>query len=605
MRGRGSDCGGLGPKPRPSDTRYLHLLSAHEGIASWASALREVAHLARDSRRIIVEPCVRAGAIVPCSPGDVADVSDGRCQLHDRAALTGGSDPLALPRFASDCGASPPLGMPRDTRRVWPMRAYVDIAALLGDEGLSDVPIISFSEWLDRSVAGVDHLYIAGANATPGGAMPHGAVNASLPYILRPAVPGGRGESPYRIDVPLMHCFPRYSGRLCGPPVAPERRKLVGPFAFAESVMFSPPTNGNTKKPPIDNQGARYFDGAELSSSTWAKSRDMFLAGYSRRGYPVAAARVHDARLPPFNALHSVAVSRWLQRAGWSKAVGASPSSYSSYAVVQWRTETVPAEALSGCAAHLARTLARLLPQLPPGKALKHRAQAPRAVLVMDIPSAGMPCRAWRDYGDSGGRRHAAAAAVIDALPLRRYAWSHVDKTQLDSGVVAIREAILAVHAKWYLSCPGRSGSDGFDDGRAPVATSAACKRCFFWSRFVAAVQRARAEAGRPSNLNVFHAHPETVEPKLRDAAPHPGLRTEHTRRAGTRPPRAVSGRRPSSAALAVSPAPPSPVRRYKFKDAYGSTPSAARSAGGARATLHTTEDAARDQPPRRALMAR
>ena len=109
-----------------------------------------------------------------------------------------------------------------------------------------------------------------------------------------------------------------------------------------------------------------------------------------------------------------------------------------------------------------------------------------------------------QDYVASTRAIHMGVAATMSNLPLLRYAAPGTPQSLLDSGVLAIRDALLAMRATWYLSCPGRGKRRG----------SATCRRCFFSSRFLAAVQRGRSRAGRKSTLEPFDATVASLQPR-------------------------------------------------------------------------------------------
>ena len=314
------------PSVAPSTGRYLHMLNVHEGLASWTVALREMLHLAAAAGRDFVEPCVRSGTIVPCTPGAVTDVPDGRCRADVVAALKPGSvDALALPRFRADCGRfrTPPPQMPEGGASAWPLHAYVDVATLLVEEGLAGrVRVVPFEQWLQESVdttsgagaADVDTLPLADVQAARRrrAAVAH---NASMP-VRRGANGGGSGRYQWRkhtapgraahrvlqISQPL-HCIIRVHGgrehvSTCGP--------RVGGLLFPRGVR-------------VGGLRAGRLLVSHLVRKPWAEQRDLFLYDYHRGQYQPRRNTVRSD-LPPFNALHSAAVLRWLADAGFAGA---------------------------------------------------------------------------------------------------------------------------------------------------------------------------------------------------------------------------------------------------------------------------------------------
>jgi len=198
-------------------------------------------------------------------------------------------------------------------------------------------------------------------------------------------------------------------------------------------------------------------------------------------------------RAPRFNPLHTAAVEGWLHRRldiPLRKAVGGELRQRSTlrYIAFGWRSETVPAAELPNCALQLAK-------QTLPVLSAAYKAGAPRAVLVSDIPALSNPCRSWHVYkGTSNDESRKSALGRLTDIGLAKYDDEH---GTIDAGVLAIRDWLLAVRAKRFVTChvgaPGRGGA------------SSACRRCFrHTSKYVAQILAARNKASRVSLVDWF-----------------------------------------------------------------------------------------------------
>ena len=130
--------------------------------------------------------------------------------------------------------------------------------------------------------------------------------------------------------------------------------------------------------------------------------------------------------------------------------------------------------------------------------ALKSRANIAGGVLVADVPAPNNPCRMWRVYAGSsaeGGRRREALETLTD-MGLAKYDEDH---SGTDSGVLSIRDWLLAVESRAYVTCHGDS-------------VSSQCAKCFRAnSKFIRRILEAREKSGRPSFRDWFAVKSDDV----------------------------------------------------------------------------------------------
>ena len=120
----------------PQQDRYVVLLSCYEGLSNWPHGVVQLARFASLRGRILVEPCVAAGRLAPCTPGRVGNASSV-------SRLAG--DPLAVPRFADQtCDDPLLLQQTKSSALTWPLSIYFDLDFIANKTGAK---IISFDEW--------------------------------------------------------------------------------------------------------------------------------------------------------------------------------------------------------------------------------------------------------------------------------------------------------------------------------------------------------------------------------------------------------------------------------------------------------------------------
>jgi hypothetical protein len=260
--------------------------------------------------------------------------------------------------------------------------------------------------------------------------------------------------------------------------------------------------------------------------------RDMFLTnawrGFWRR-YGSFSAR----SAPGFNPIHVTAVRAWLAHrldvggaldgaasgggsramaaakkggkqaaAAAKKAAAAAAAAASklwplgSYALFQWRSETVGKELVEPCARALASKVKASLAAL-------RRVTRAGGVLAADLPAPNNPCMMWKEFHASN-RANASSAPRRAVRKLLAAGMVKYDKDHpaLDAGVLSIRDWLLATRAAWYVTC--HAGGD--------KAAAAECRGCFRAdSKYVARIVEERAARGRASVTNWFRVTPELV----------------------------------------------------------------------------------------------
>lgn len=520
--------------------RFLLVLSTQEGMAGWTMCLEEAAAVAVATNRTLVVPCVRAGAVVPCFPGLVVPVPDGRDPAHLAAARAGRNDPLALPQFREAC-AGHPAWFPAGEGRAYPLHAYLDAGWLRGlRPGLK---LATFDEWAAQRV-------VTKAYATP-------------TATWRPTPNASAG-------VPPNSPFPE-------PPLGPEdvdahgRRRVLyvpGRGVYVDRALH--PTMPSerflswVKCYGRHNSGGWHIGfldcplrGVEPITAAVAAegdAADVFVASWYR-----APRALSVAPFPPFNPLHALAVQAWV---GGPDAV---------YAVLHWRQSGAVTSTgrLGECAAAMrgvlegipglapravaaatgavpgaltsfnysdAASVRAVLGAVPPGCDGGANASTvnagpcsdgaplapgrPRVVLVADLPAPSNPCETFYEL-TAWGERDLARARTAQAAAFLRAGYAkydaHPSRAALDAGVLAIRDVLLGSRATWFLTCHAYHT-------RADVQPEAAglCGPCFFFSAYIHRVVLARKAAGLPSNEIVFNVSAANLVPPPPSPAPLP-----------------------------------------------------------------------------------
>ena len=460
------------PRRCPRGRKYIHLLTTREGMAAWTHILYEMLYLAKLTGRVLVEPCVAGGQLLPCSPGRVVPVPESTDDTD--APITAFTDPLNVPAFQEHCSSNGEAGKAITHRKghSYPLRLYMDLRVLR-----EAVPIVSFDEWaaceLGRPRGG-------GKNTPPRDVRwQDGAIIAEHGYcVLRPGAPPNEFKQCQRTgryrfnriwrpprELPVDPSLP--------PPAAAMRRKLLlttGSSGLVSTSTASSASGASAGARPRDKAGymLRYFRDTLLEDTR----ANMFIFAVWRGSF-----RAYGTfqRTPRFNNIHRAAVHAWLTER-------LDPTSDGHYATFQWRSEEVPNKMMLPCAQLMATKARPLVKKLA-------RSNKAGAVLVADVPAANNPCRMWRVYSGSsseGGARREALDTLTD-MGMVKYDEDHPG---VDSGVLSIRDWILGLDAKWYVTCHG-------DDD--------ACRQCFRAnSKFIRRVIASREKAGRVSFTNWF-----------------------------------------------------------------------------------------------------
>ena len=431
----------------PANRKYLHLLATREGMSAWTHIVFEAAAMAGHLKRTLVEPCVSGGMLLPCRPGRVLPIPETLEETD--YPVTAEDDPLAVPAFKEHCAApkgSAPKQVVLQKGRTYPLSLYMNLPRLRKLHPNTDV--ISFEEWVECELR-------------------RNAKTSDVSYV------GGR------IRAPLGYCVTMRAGSKSDISAACKRRD-VGRYSFRE--VWKPwdtdeikAGNADIVAPGIGHVHATY--GAEFEADV---SRNMFLFEVWRGFWKPYGT---FSRVPSFNPIHSKAVAAWV------KARIGAPQPH-EYAVFNWRSEGVSDARMPTCAKALGAKAAPIIAAL-----LRNRKVG--AVLVGDIPAPENPCRLWHVYAGSsaeGGNRRVALETLQDA-GMVKYDGDHV---ALDAGVLSIRDWLLAVNAKWYVTCHGPGGS-----------VQDECSACFrLDSKYVARILAARAKAGRASFTRWFKVTP-------------------------------------------------------------------------------------------------
>ena len=425
----------------PIDTdRFIVVLGLSEGLSGWVLGLKEVFMLANLTGRKVVTPCVSAGRVVLCSPHILRNRNNQ--SLHKDEFTQAISDGhFSRPHTAEDV-ASLDSQLTRDP---------VDCTGNATSRTRSSRHIFPLHAYFDeRALAS----YYGAAPALP--LIPFSEWAA---LRLRDIDPQQR----YLSD-PLELTHTPHGQRYAVP----------YPVLCVSTAVCTHANNGDTFVFPsvwVVDPASIY---ALASDAEWHDRRELFVVGWMRQQIAPS-----DAPLPRFNPLHYTAVRLWV-----NSLVGV-PGDYAAF---QWRSEEVPPGRLDSCAATLARQVHGIFPSL-----------INRSFLVTDMAGPANPCLSWRTYKGGGDAQRRSAVARLLGLGMRKYDVTHA---ALDSGVLAIRDYILAAEARWYVTCaPGgdeeSTDAAGARDADSTRVRTAMCRYCSrYHSSFVRRVIAARAGSG-------------------------------------------------------------------------------------------------------------
>ena len=524
------------------EERFLHLLTAREGMSAWLHTLQEAIAAANALGRTFVEPCVAGGLLLPCTPGRVLPVPASAAESDYPISAT--DDPLAVPAFVEHCGPPPPdVGgggggadgsLPHDygvrsnitpaDGRSYPLSLYLDAASV---KRLAR-SWVSFDDWAYCSF--IDEA--TGRDELTDLRRARGLVHAQLTYCV------SAGDGPFAL-----------AGKR-----EPSCVAAVGPYRFKRvwypADLLALRKAGNTTR---EHMATGYLPLLRADAS-----RDMFLTN-AWRGFWRRYGSFSAKSAPGFNPIHVQAVRAWLayrldvggaldvttgraraalatgggkgSKPAGKKVVAAAAAAASaaaaaklwplgSYALFQWRSETVDKDLVEPCAQTLAGKVKASLAAL-------RRLTRVGGVLAADLPASNNPCAQWHVYegsaSENGARRRALGA--LGSAGLAKY---DADHPGVDAGVLSIRcvravlrgcrvafmrwpdvlshlarppstpprsDWLLAVHARWYVTCHSRDPAD--------------CDMCFRSnSKYVGRILDYRAALGKRSFTNWFQLRP-------------------------------------------------------------------------------------------------
>jgi hypothetical protein len=236
----------------------------------------------------------------------------------------------------------------------------------------------------------------------------------------------------------------------------------------------------------------------------------IFLHLLTRHKLPRTVPAGSHAATLPINRWHHQGVQLFLEAqlgaaALQSAAVTGLPPPFAAF---HWRSEHVEAGRLEGCAANLSAAAHRGLPRYFSAGGEEASATEPAAralpalaVLLADMPSPLNPVSMWGDYVDGAEpSRHSAMARLLSSGFIKYDDWvlRRRQEQLVDPGVLALRDYLLALKARLYVSCQG----DFLHD----------CRQCFrSGSNFISRIARDRLQEGLPVSLDWFQLQQEEL----------------------------------------------------------------------------------------------
>ena len=240
----------------------------------------------------------------------------------------------------------------------------------------------------------------------------------------------------------------------------------------------------------ITDPQSLFHSGVELASQV-----DVFVACWQRQLTLRHNVPWKDQEgLPPFNPVHYALVRHWVR----NSVLGGPGTDDYRYGVVQWRSQS-RTSSVSWCASEMSRVVSGV-----PSLAATNSSSRKRMVLVADLPSWANEYGIWdnlRAYSHEFGVRAEAAEQFFKA-GFEKYDNAH---WRLDAGIVAVRDAILALEATWYFGCSYHA--DPKEPRPAPDIAHASellCAKCAYHSGFVGNIFVMRLQAGK-RNLNRWY----------------------------------------------------------------------------------------------------
>ena len=510
---------------RPTE-QFLLVLNVAEGMTSWYHALIEALILARKLHRTFVEPCVRDGRIVTCIPGKVFNVPYG---THDAdVEISADVDPLSLPAVGDSCDdvlrglkraqptvAVAALAVAPDS--VFPLHAYLNMSALRAMYR----PWIRFDDWWEMEMLRNDGQVVHRGSSwvVPlgycGGKTGEGT--ATDPTCLRPT--GPFSVAPFRFD--RVHA--QWKAEPTPQPEVgrPEQQHLKqslellrkddarnmyffnfwrGSVAPVESFVSLPAFNSihhaavrawiTARVPRHLPSGKRRFVAFQWRSETIGDhALDKCVGQLANVARDALRGAVQAGTLGhPYGGIKSNSSGGGGRK--WSAtrtaaAVGAAGAEEEGEGARRLRKAdavqqqaTRKRAALSGTSTGSGGT----------GWTVNPGRHMP-GVLIADMPAPNNQCKLWSVYDSSlGSDSRTRVAKLLQRVGLAKY---DADHPRLDSGVLSIRDFILATEADWLVTCRGKSAAD--------------CRGCFRAnSYFTKKIVEARTAAGRRSITNWF-----------------------------------------------------------------------------------------------------
>jgi hypothetical protein len=519
----------------------------------------EFLDLAKRLRRVLVEPCLLDGRLVPCYCGRVAPVVDWR--------QTADSDLLLLPALPLGRRFKHPRAnvlkthldgraSPRDLDEpfmAYPLSAYVDVPKVLRyvnyEHMIPHDVFCGAMQWILESkhpgkgygyassrhgededsgvignerverMANPSHVLKVGGNAAAPDAPPGSvgrrmaghqrpSATASPKRRSRPADPSPPPRSTAHPQAPLV--LPRFEAPFVYCQIAPSMMEWcgdgpIGDFYYAEYKYL--PAGLDATRTKLDPEPAVHMVSADknlILAITQARPRFWSPEGT----YPAL----------PLAELHYVAAERFIRL-----AFGSRP-----FVAFHWRTERIPFNHLESQCVDALVDMAKTTAFVKEGSKVatwkrlvnssRKRSSSSKddvinlgytnssALLLMDMPATrSRPL--WQVYVVSTkdvSKTHSLVRKLMDGANMVKYD-AEFDSNAMDDGVLGLRDFALAVLADDYITCdPGEIG----DRNWGTFAKEPICHGCFWKSRFARRVMEVRSGQGKPLTDRWFNLSP-------------------------------------------------------------------------------------------------
>lgn len=380
------------PAGPPSRDRYLMPMQVLEGFGAYPDGVTEMFMLAKKTNRWLIEPCVRNACVEPCRCGQVVDDAVSMPPFNPSRAAAG-EDPLGLPSLNARC---------KQYRFNWdngfkpdqPEPAY-PLRAYFDIEDLKEriwPYVISYNEWCTSY------------NATGGPDGGHAVRDEKFPSLWR-------ADTVYSYDFDAD-------------PSGASKRP-IGDFVFSKAL---PGRAGNPGKSPAQSLEMLMNDDSNI----------IFILNYYRHFL-----FGDTGATPKLNPWHEAAVDYWL-----TQKYGQEP-----YLVFQWRHEFAEKEIIPWCAETFYRWVNKAVPNVLVNKTDSDAGgHTSRAAILVDMPPPGQTGHFWVDnHQDQSGVRTETVKWFMD----HGFSFYDADRPKIDSGILAIRDYLVAVKAHTYLALAG------------------------------------------------------------------------------------------------------------------------------------------------------